>query len=157
LLVFFQWKNCDIFFWYVTGQWKNIFEKSKRPQIYLVMAFASIANMDSNLHYQKSNLWTDQWCLLGVYNQTIVVNMVLVNGKTFCRCQKDHSAFSSLTLQIWLVVYFCYQQSACGLTGDILLDVSIIVLLHLLIICYWSLQQYFWEVTRTLKSCHYGL
>jgi len=117
-LAMFDWyshpKHHYSHFQYVIGKWRNIFQKSKRPQTYLLMVFSRIANMAGYIFITKISLWSDWFCLIGVSCLIVVIftfNMLLVNGKTFFRSQKHQihllMVFSSIT--IWLVIYFGHK------------------------------------------------
>jgi len=45
LCLVFPANYCYIHFKYVNGEWKNIFQKVKRPHTQLLMSFSSIENM----------------------------------------------------------------------------------------------------------------
>jgi len=121
----FQPNYCYIHFQYVVAWWKIIFQKSKRPQTHLLMSFNSIRIMAGyTFSIPKINMWSDWWWLLGVSSQTIVIftfNMLLVDGKSFFRSQKDLKLiylWASIALELWLVIHFQHQKLICGVTGD---------------------------------------
>jgi len=47
--------------------------------------------------------------------------MLLYDGKSFFRSQKDHKLIyllASIALELWLVIHFQHQNSICRVTGD---------------------------------------
>ena len=53
-----------------------------------------------------------------------------------------------LALEIWLVAYCYHQKSACGVTSDIWLVLTAKILLYLLSICYYLMENHFSEVKK---------
>jgi len=72
----------------------------------------------------ESHLWTCWQCLLDVMKHTIIVvdsKKYHVSMKTPFSDVKKTKLWPSVALQIWLVIYFYYQQEICGLTGKVCL------------------------------------
>ena len=118
---------CYIHFPYAVAWCKIIFQKSKRPQTDLLMGFNSIRIIVCyTFSRPKINMWSDWWWLLSVSSQSIVIftfSMLLHDGKSFCRSQKDLRLIylcASVELEIlyhrnefveWLVMFSCCFQS----------------------------------------------
>jgi len=121
----FQPNYCYIHFQYVVAWWKIIFQKSKRPQTHLLMSFNSIRIMAGyTCSIPKIYMWSEWWWWLGVSSQTMVIytfNMLLLEGKTFFRSQKDLKLiylWAPIALELWLVIHFQHQNPICRVTGD---------------------------------------
>jgi len=107
------------------------------------MSFNNIAIMAGYVFQSPEiNMWNDWWWLVGVSSKTIVIftfNMLLFNEKLCFRKQKDLQLiylWASITLQLWLDMYFNHQKSICGMTGDDWLVFPAKPLLYSLSICY---------------------
>jgi len=98
-----------------------------------------------------------------VSSQNFVVftfNMLLLNGKSFFRSQKDLRLiylWASVALEIWLVMYLYDQKWSCGVTGDVFLVFPVKVLLYSHLICYCLIANHFSEVKKTSSSFTYKL
>jgi len=128
------------------------------------MSFHSIRIMACDtFSTPKINMWSDWWWWLGVSSQTIVIftfNMLLVDGKSFFRSQKDLKLiylWASIALELWLVIHFQYQKSICGVTGDGGLVFLAKLLLYTLSICCCLMENHFSEVKKTSNSFTYEL
>jgi len=128
------------------------------------MSFNSIRNMAGYVFVRpKMNLWSDWWYFFAVTSQSFVVftfNMLLLNGKSFFRSQKDLRLiylWASIALEIWLVMYLYDQKWICGVTGDVFLLFPVKVLLYSLLICYCLMKNHFSEVKTSSDSFTYEL
>jgi len=160
----FQPNFCYSYFWYVIGYWKNILQKSKRPQTHLLMSFYSIRIMIAYIFISpKMNLWSDWGCFLPVSSQIFVIftlNILKVNEKLFFWSQKNLRfiyLWASVALQLWFDIYLYHQKWIYGVTGDVFLLFPAKVLLHWLLICYCLMKNHFSEVKETSHSFTYEL
>jgi len=100
---------------------------------------------------------------LAVSSQSFVAftfNMLLLNGKSCFRSQKDHRfiyLWASVAFKIWLVIYLFHQKRICGVTDDVFLLFPAKVLLHSLLICYCLMENHVSEVKKTTDSFIYEL
>jgi len=81
-------------------------------------------------------------------------DMLMVNRKSFFRSQKDLKLiflWASISLELWLAIYFIHQKSECWVTGDGCLMFPAKSWLYSLSICFWSMKNYFqkWKITQT--------
>ncbi len=103
---------------------------------------------------------SDWWCFFGVSKKnaiTIIFNMLLNDGKSFFRSQKDHKLiylWGSIALKLCLVVDGKWLKNL-GVTDDVSFVFSRKLFLQWSLIWYWMMENHFTEVKKTTNSFTY--
>jgi len=129
---------------YAIVQWKIIFQKSKIPQIHILMSFNSIrglVTLELIIHKIICGV-TGDGCL--VFPAKIFLYLLSIcycwMENHFPKVKKSKNDFylrALIALELWLVIHFWKQQSIYGVTVDGCLLFPAQLLLYSLLICCW--------------------
>ena len=90
----------------------------------------------------------------------VTFNMLLVDGKSFFRSQKDLKLIylsASIALELLFVIHFQYQKYTYRVTGDGCLVFPAKLFLYTLSIHCWLVENHFSEVKKTTNSFTYEI